>query len=238
MSAWLIKQPFAHRGLHCPRDNIIENSLSAFNLAIINGYGFELDILLSKDNQAIVFHDLSLERLTDQGGKVIDFNVKELETLNLIGSDDHIPTLKTVLDHCKGAAPILIEIKGDQGLVKEIGKAVYHEIKDYNGDIAVMSFYPEITKYFKSYHPEILCGLVATLNDDGEFHDDWYKTDFQIDALNIQNLDFIAYDIKSLPNDTSRYCIRENLPVLTWTVRTEEDKVNAKKNANNIIFEL
>jgi hypothetical protein len=76
------------------------------------------------------------------------------------------------------------------------------------------------------------------MNDDGEFPVEWYENDFQINILNTQVLDFIAYDIKSLPNDTSRYCIRKNLPVLTWTVRSEEDKVHANKHANNIIFEL
>jgi len=238
MSTWLTKQPFAHRGLHTPRDNIIENSLSAFNLAISNGYGFELDVLLSKDSKAIVFHDVNLERLTGQSGRVIDFYAKELEKLNLNGTEDRVTTLKTVLDNCKGDAPILIEIKGDQGEIEAICKAVYYEIKEYHGDVAVMSFYPEITKYFKNNHPEIRCGLVATMNDDGEFPVEWYENDFQINILNTQVLDFIAYDIKSLPNDTSRYCIRKNLPVLTWTVRSEEDKVHANKHANNIIFEL
>ncbi|MDG1709428.1 MAG: glycerophosphodiester phosphodiesterase family protein [Emcibacteraceae bacterium] len=238
MPKWLTKQPFAHRGLHSPRNNIVENSLSAFQSAISNGFGFELDVLLSKDNKAIVFHDVSMKRLTNQNDAIIDLNASELEKIVLNGTKDHIPTLETVLHHFQGVAPILIEIKGDQGLLDVISEAVNNEIKDYSGEVAVMSFYPEITKHFKSNYPEILCGLVATRKNDEKLHSECYKTDFQIDTLNSQNLDFIAYDIKSLPNDTSRFCIRENIPVLTWTVKSEEDKNYAKKHANNIIFEL
>jgi glycerophosphoryl diester phosphodiesterase len=238
MAHWLVDKPFAHRGLHSPRNNIIENSISAFMNAIESGYGIELDVLLSKDKKAIVFHDNSLNRLTRIKGEVINVNSRELTLIPLKGTTDLIPSLSTVFYKCQNAPPILIEIKGDQGKTADICMAVYNDIENYSGNIAVMSFYPEITEYFKEHYPNILCGMVATANNNGEFSKDWYDTIIQIETIKKQNLDFVAYDIKSLPNDTSEHCMMAGIPVLTWTVKTEEDKARAVKYANNIIFEL
>ena len=49
--------PLAHRALHDVSGGIVENSLGAVLAAIRHGYGVELDIQLSADGEAIVFHD-------------------------------------------------------------------------------------------------------------------------------------------------------------------------------------
>ncbi len=49
----------AHRGLHDGK-SIPENSILAFEKAVEKGYGIELDITISKDNQIVVFHDETL----------------------------------------------------------------------------------------------------------------------------------------------------------------------------------
>ena len=40
---WLMKKPFAHRGLHSGK-TVPENSLLAVNRAVERGYGIELDV--------------------------------------------------------------------------------------------------------------------------------------------------------------------------------------------------
>ena len=52
---------YAHRGMHGGKE--MENSLEAFAKAVENGYGVELDVQVSADGQAVVFHDASLLRL-------------------------------------------------------------------------------------------------------------------------------------------------------------------------------
>ena len=42
--------------------------MSAFDAAIEAGHGIELDVQASRDGQAIVFHDATLERLTGYAG--------------------------------------------------------------------------------------------------------------------------------------------------------------------------
>src|SRR6476661_8943253 len=62
--AWLTARPIAHRGLHDTRRGVIENTASAFAAAIDSDYAIECDLQLSRDGEAVVFHDEGLERLT------------------------------------------------------------------------------------------------------------------------------------------------------------------------------
>jgi glycerophosphoryl diester phosphodiesterase len=88
----------AHRG--CVTDNIQENSLAAFNLAIINPQyqGFELDIRETKDHEFVVTHDFLYH-----GHIIKQTNLLELEKLGLI-------SLRTVLK-LNTDKLILIDIK-------------------------------------------------------------------------------------------------------------------------------
>lgn len=63
--AWdlLFAPPVAHRGLWSPH-GAPENSLAGFQAACAAGYGIELDVQLSADGEAMVFHDDTLARLT------------------------------------------------------------------------------------------------------------------------------------------------------------------------------
>ena len=48
---------YAHRGFHDNNTDAPENSKPAFKAAVANGYGIELDVLLTKDNIPVVYHD-------------------------------------------------------------------------------------------------------------------------------------------------------------------------------------
>ena len=66
--SWLVERPIAHRGLHDSANGVIENTLRAAEAAIAGGFAIECDIQLSADGEAIVFHDETLDRLTDATG--------------------------------------------------------------------------------------------------------------------------------------------------------------------------
>ncbi|NRA88690.1 MAG: hypothetical protein HRU28_15175 [Rhizobiales bacterium] len=55
--SFITRLPIAHRGLHNADENIVENSKGSVLAAIKHGYAIEIDVQLTKDNQAIVFHD-------------------------------------------------------------------------------------------------------------------------------------------------------------------------------------
>ncbi|MGI9169559.1 MAG: glycerophosphodiester phosphodiesterase family protein, partial [Caulobacteraceae bacterium] len=96
--AWerLFHPPIAHRGLWsaegCP-----ENSLGAFQAAGSAGYNIELDVQLTADGEAVVFHDATLSRMTGTPGRVADHTAADLGRLRLAGTDETVPTLAEAL---------------------------------------------------------------------------------------------------------------------------------------------
>ena len=59
-----LDRPIAHRALHDKAAGRPENSRAAVRAAVQQGYGIEIDLQLSRDGQAMVFHDYDLKRLT------------------------------------------------------------------------------------------------------------------------------------------------------------------------------
>ena len=78
-----LSKPLAHRGLHDVADGRPENSRAAIQAAISQGYGIEIDLQLSADHKAIVFHDFALDRLTDEMGPVRQLTAKLLSDIPL-----------------------------------------------------------------------------------------------------------------------------------------------------------
>ncbi len=79
--SWLIARPIAHRGLHDGAQGIVENSLAAAQRAIDKNYAIECDVQLSKDGEAIVFHDETLTRLIGVPGEIGALTVQEITRL-------------------------------------------------------------------------------------------------------------------------------------------------------------
>ena len=72
---------FSHRGLG---NFAPDNSLSGALQAIRDGfYGVDVDAQLTRDGQIVIFHDLSIDRLTIGSGKVASKTLEELTQLDL-----------------------------------------------------------------------------------------------------------------------------------------------------------
>jgi glycerophosphoryl diester phosphodiesterase len=65
-----LSAPIAHRALHDAEQGVPENSRGAVQRAVRAGYGIEIDVHLSADGRAVVFHDDTLDRLTHTTGPV------------------------------------------------------------------------------------------------------------------------------------------------------------------------
>ena len=141
--AWerLFEPAVAHRGLWSP-DGAPENSLAAFQAACAAGYGIELDVQITVDGEAVVFHDYRLERLTGAEGKLSDRTLAELRELRLSGTDETIPTLAEVLVEVGHRAMVQIELKTPFGEVGALEKRVSEVLLDHNGPTCVIGFNP------------------------------------------------------------------------------------------------
>ena len=226
----LIAKPFAHRGLH--GDGRIENSRAAFEAAIAAGHGIEFDVQASADGQAMVIHDHALERLTEGFGQVRGLPAAELERIRLKKSDETIPSLPDILALVAGRAPLLIEVKSPGRDVGPLSRAVAAALSGYKGPMAVMSFNPEVGRWFARHAPERLRGLVIT-----EAGRKWRGWLTRYLALWRSQADFLAYDIRDLPSRFAESARDRGLKVLSWTVRTLNNRARAAEHADQIIYE-
>jgi glycerophosphoryl diester phosphodiesterase len=82
--AWLTARPIAHRGLHDAAIGVIENTLAAAEAAIAGNFSIECDVQLSRDEEVFVFHDDTLDRLTDATGPLIGKSAVEIRKASLL----------------------------------------------------------------------------------------------------------------------------------------------------------
>jgi len=231
-SSLLAAVPVAHRGLH--GSGRVENSRAAFEAAIAAGHGIELDVQASRDGPAMVFHDSTLDRLTAESGAVAARTAAELSGVMLLGSDDSILPLAKVLRIVAGRVPLLIEVKAPRGGAAFAARAVGSALEGYRGTVGVMSFNPGVPHWFERHAPEVLRGLVVS--EDGKRGLRGRLERFA--AVAWAEPDFLAYDIRDLPSKLATAARAAGKPVLTWTVRTESDRVRAAAHADQIIHEL
>ena len=139
--AWdrLFSPAIAHRGLWS-LGGYPENSLGAFQAACAAGYGVELDVQMSADGEAVVFHDATLRRMTGVDGRVCDHTAADLCAMRLAGTDETIPTLANALTLVGHRAMVHIEIKTPFGEVGPLERRVHEILIDHNGPTAVIGF--------------------------------------------------------------------------------------------------
>lgn len=225
MRDWLKRLPIAHRGLHDAAAGIIENSPCAFSAAAEAGYAIELDLRMSRDGEAIVFHDETLERLTGERGALGSYTAAQLGSLTLRGGSDRIPTLPAVLDLIDTRVPLLLEIKaGEDRAVGALQTRIAALLQRYRGAVAVQSFDPSVIAWFHAHAPGVLRGLLARRLRD-------------LLTPPVFAAQFIAYDVRALPAAGPFVARRLGLPVIAWTVRDERTWSIGAAHADNIIFE-
>lgn len=222
--ARLLAAPIAHRGLHaCGGAGPVENSLSAARAAIAAGYGIECDVQLSRDGEAMVFHDATLDRLTAATGRVADHAAAALAALALRGSADNIPTLDAFLAAIAGRTPLVIEIKSD-GDVSRLTAKVLAAIAGYDGVAALESFDPAAVLQCRAAGCGQPVGLVGPLSEGGAVA--------PADPAAVAASDFLSWDIAHL--ETAAALGR---PLTTWTVRDEAAAARARHLSAQIVFE-
>jgi len=229
---WIAGHEYAHRGLHGV--GLPENSLGAFAAAAARGMGVECDIQRSSDGHAMVFHDWDLDRLTTESGPVGRRSAEQLGGIALTGSEEHIPTLRRLLDLIAGRVPILIEIKSRREMrVGGVCLAVRRVLEGYRGPHGVMSFDPRVTRWFAVNSSATVRGLVVT-EENQRGLGGRLRRHF---ALWHARPDFLAYDVRDLPSRFAAAQRKRGLPVTTWTVRSPELHQVALEHADAPIAE-
>jgi glycerophosphoryl diester phosphodiesterase len=244
LSPIFLTTPLAHRGFHDVSQRIPENSAAGIRRAISGGFGAEIDLQLSADGVAMVFHDNTLDRMTDAVGPVRDWSCQELSDLKLNRSDETIHTFRQILHLVDGRAPLLVELKDQSGHLEpgpdDLERAVASDLEGYRGPVAVMSFNPYVIKSLRELAPNITRGIISEAFD----ADAWPRLSSarreelrNISSFDRVAADFISHDCRDLGNPRVAELKAKGVPILCWTVRSPGVEVEARHVADNVTFE-
>jgi glycerophosphoryl diester phosphodiesterase len=240
-SKWqhLLGWDYAHRGLHNNQNKIPENSMIAFKRAVDKGYGIELDVHLTADNQLVVFHDDTLIRMCGINKKINHMPLSELMQYPLLDTDEHIPLFQDVLALVDGRVPLIIELKVDHGNQNLLCPLVWQQLENYRGSYCIESFHPFALQWFKRHQPQVVRGQLSC---------NFFKENPHCDLVLflMANLmtnffthpDFIAYKYLDTSNPAFQFN-RKYLNAMTvlWTISNRPAYEHYKDTADVIIFE-
>ena len=210
-------------------NNAPENSLSAIFQCIKAGADYaEIDVMTTKDNHVVLFHDPTLKRIDGSKRKIKDMTLAEVRQVDN-GSyfsesfkDERIPTLDEVLAVAKGSLKLNIELKAsysNENLAEEVAKLI--EKYDMQDDVVVSSFQYNAIQEFKKLMPEVPIGYILSYSFVN------YKK---------LNVDFISIDYSMLSKKLVYIMHSLGKEVYVWDANTKRKIANAiKLDVDNII---
>ena len=237
-----LARPVAHRALHGP--GRAENSPEAIRAGAGAGYPLEVDVQLSGDGRAMVFHDYHLGRLTEEAGPLRQRTAEDLGKIPLRGGGGTIPTLAEALALVAGRVPVVVEIKDQDGaLGPDVGALeadVARVLSYYDGPVAVMSFNPNSVSAIGALMPGVPRGLVT----DPFAAADWPGVPAarrdglrRMEDLARTGAVFISHNAKDLASAQVAAAKEAGLSVLCWTIRSAAEEAAARVWADNVTFE-
>ena len=240
--AWLIARPIAHRGLHDAATGIVENTPAAARAAMARGFAIECDVQLSRDGEAMVFHDFALDRLVQGQGDVANCDASALQALPFKAGTDRMATLGDYLAMIGGAVPLICEIKSRFDSDMRLADRALAVVAGQNHPVALKSFDPAVVAHLRVAGAKVPLGMVAEVH---YCHPEWASLpgDLKRTMANFLHYahtrpDFLSYHVNDLPGAVPYLCRTGlNLPVMAWTVRTPAQRQVAAEWADQMVFE-
>lgn len=184
-----LSKVIAHRGASALAP---ENTLAAFQKASeIGAKWVEFDVMLAGCGEAVVIHDETLDRTTNEKGRVCDYPYSYLKTLDAGSwfdpqfSNEKIPTLAEVISilHRFNLAAN-IEIKPAVGFEEETVKKVLDVVNHYwHADMKpplISSFSRTVLEIFRK---QSKTHFLAYLMD--EWQEDWEKSCDELNCISV-----------------------------------------------------
>ena len=215
---------------------------AAAQAAIADNFAIECDIQLTSDGEAMVHHDDELGRLTEGSGALLEKTAAELKGVAFRDTPERMMTLGDLCSLVAGQVPLVIEVKshfdGDRRLVSRMAEV----LASYPGPAVGMSFDPDHVVGLRELIPTRPRGIVAerhyTAGDWPEASPAQRRGMTHMRHFFRTQPDFVAYWIDELPAVAP--WIARNIfgcPLLTWTVRTSDQRQRAARHADQMIFE-
>src|SRR3989344_3249803 len=230
---------FAHRGF----GNLApDNSLVAAKLAMQNDMdGVDVDGQFSADNELVIFHDLSVDRLTIGTGKVNSKTVAELLKLDLATKygkgfeNAYVTTFDDFVKEVTSKGILMVELKVPSSKDTGIEKRAAEIIKKYNAyeNVYLSSFNPLVLYRLKKIDPRIRTVFVfMAINWNLEIMAEIKKEDlvnlpwfFRNETIRQAIRNIVKPDALSVNNEvderTIDALIKKGYPIFLWTIDDE-----------------
>ena len=158
---------YAHRGAS---EYAPENTLSSFYLGLLQGAnGIETDVQKTKDGVLVLFHDDTVDRVSDCSGKLCDFTLEELKQMKIYGNSttgfyDRIITLREFLEKFSHYdIKFALELKGQDVELETLNMAKEFGIMDKT---TFTSFQYRYIAKIKELDPLARVGWLTSSTDD------------------------------------------------------------------------
>jgi glycerophosphoryl diester phosphodiesterase len=157
---------FAHRGFG---DHAPDNSLYAVERALEAGMdGVDVDGQFTRDGELVIYHDLSVDRLTSGTGKVRDKTAAEMLALDLGPKYDSaltgapVRTFEDFVRTVKGRGILMVELKVPGSEPTGIEERAVDILRrhDAHADVVLSSFNPLVLRRLKRLDPEVRTALI------------------------------------------------------------------------------
>jgi glycerophosphoryl diester phosphodiesterase len=208
-----IKNPLVigHRGA---RGHLAENTLPSIEKAIELGVdGVEIDVFRCASGELIVFHDKTLDKLTNSSGYIEDLDLDSIQKIEVLNGFS-IPTLQDVLELIDGRVFLNIELKGSNTalLTNQLLELNFKDDSWSPEKIIISSFNWEELKIFKNINTQV---SIAILTEDDP-----------LDAISIAiqlNAKAINPDFKSLNKEIVEKIHQAGFKIYSWTINDPID---------------
>ncbi|AKA34681.1 glycerophosphoryl diester phosphodiesterase [Flagellimonas lutaonensis] len=191
-----------------------ENTLASVKKAMeLNADMIEIDVFKIDSGEIVVFHDERLERLSNAGGRIEEYNIFDLRQVVLDGNHQ-IPMLQDVLKLINNQTTLNIELKGaDTANRVNFILDYYVREKGWSWDnFLISSFNWDELKKMREANPDI---AIAVLTEEDPLQ--------AIPVAKELNAVAINPDYRQLTQEIVDKIQDAGFKVYTWTVNNPED---------------
>lgn len=197
-----------------------ENTLASVQKALDLGVdGIEIDVFNIESGETVVFHDERVERLTNGGGRVEEYNYVDLLQLTLDGNHK-IPMLQDVLKLIDNKVLLNIELKG-AGTSDRVNFIMKYYIEERGWspeNFLISSFNWDELREMRKINPDV---AIAVLTEDDPLEAIPVAKELKAVAINP--------DYEKLTSENNLAIKDAGFKIYAWTVNEPQDIIKMKR---------
>lgn len=200
-----------HRGA---KGHVAENTIASVKKALALGVdGIEIDVFACASGELVVFHDKTLDQLTDATGYIEELTLDSIQKITVLGREP-IPTLEEVINEIQGKVVLNIELKGGQTALPtaQLLSSYFNDARLQPSDVFISSFDWDELALFRQADKDV---AIAVLTEDDPL--DAIPVALSLKAFAINP------DYKSLTAKTVKKIHAQGLKIYPWTINEPED---------------